>query len=166
VTVFRERIVPRLLQVPLKKQPGTLYQFTSGFYQYLAAHKGSMVDPGTFLPPLRPRPQEVFLSPSLETSSRRLHQLLGTEIKLAVGLTPLPRSLAAPGDRQQRDQVLREWNQWLQADCLLTNLPAQLPDALFAGGAHLNQSGQERFTRLLGEALAPLLSGRARARDE
>ena len=49
--------------------------------------------------------------------------------------------------------MLREWSQWLQADGILEQLPATLPERLFATTTHLNESGARFYTDLLAESL-------------
>ena len=53
---------------------------------------------------------------------------------------------------------LRQWNEWIEADALLTNLPPTLPGVFFSPGAHLNQAGQRVFTQALAREIAPLLT--------
>jgi hypothetical protein len=46
------------------------------------------------------------------------------------------------------------WAQWLKAEVVLTNLPAVLPDVLFASTTHMNAAGRDAFTRQLRRELA------------
>jgi hypothetical protein len=160
VPLVRTHILPWLLHVPLTGKGAGFYGFSTDFESYLRAHQGSMVDPGLYLPPRQPAAREYFLAPALEAPSRRLHQVIPRNSKLAVALTPLPRSLVQPGYSTRRDALLNEWNAWLGADYVLTNLPAQLPDHLFATGGHLNQLGQRQFTTLLAETFSAIAPSR------
>ena len=76
-----------------------------------------------------------------------------------MGLTPGMAGTSGPNEHSRREALLRQWNTWLDADVILTNLPATLPDVFFSPGAHLNQAGQMVYTRLLAKELAPLLEG-------
>ncbi len=63
--------------------------------------------------------------------------------KLAVGITPVPEGHADSSYISKHRELLVEWNTWLQADVMLTDLPARLPDGLFASRTHLNGAGQK-----------------------
>lgn len=153
-SLMQTRVVPRLLHVPLKGRAAEFYGFTTEFQRYLLARDGSMVDPGSYHPARRGATVVPTLSPELEEQSRRFRQSVPRNARLAVGLTPLPESLAGREYPRHRDSLLQQWNRWLEADLVLTNLPAALPDGLFATPGHLNQRGQARWTGLLGAALS------------
>jgi hypothetical protein len=74
-------------------------------------------------------------------------------------LTPSPKSSRTQFDLANRDEVLRQWNKWMHADGLLTNLPPVLPDLYFSATAHLNELGQKKYTRCVALALAAALKG-------
>ncbi len=152
VHLLKNGLYRQLLHTPARI--GSLYAFSSDFADYLARHEGSMIDPSTFHPPPHPMPAHYSLAPSLKAISERFRNRLPSGTKLAVGLAPIPESLSSPTYLNQRDQLLRGWNDWLHADYLLTNAPAQMGDVFFATGNHLNRVGQNRFTHKVASILA------------
>jgi hypothetical protein len=154
VDLFRDRALPSLLAVPLRGRGAAFYGFTSGVWTYLDTHDGSMVDLGTFHRPAVKSEMAWEPGAALEWESRAVRVALPAGVRLAAGLTPLPESLGRGDWLEQRTKRLREWGAWLAADLLLTDLPACLPDGMFATGAHLDARGQERFTLLLASEMA------------
>jgi len=130
-----------------------LLGFGSMVDTYLSLHRGSCVALGEMAQPRtrgRPLP-EVFsprlLQPKFEAQSCAFRATIPRGAKLFVGLTPSPEaSMARPVARQQHVDLLQRWNAWLQADGVLTNLPATLPPGDFAFPEHLNQAGQKYFS--------------------
>lgn len=163
IQLFRQQLLSCFLNVPLKGKAGGYYGFASTFGEYLIAHHGSMIDPASYESPRFRVRTDYSLSSTLENESRHFRDRIPDGIKFAVGLTPVPESHQGREYERQRGELLRQWNQWLQSDILLTNLPARLPDGLFATGGHLNARGQQRFTRLLARELAPALDRSAAA---
>src|SRR5439155_7621627 len=84
---------------------------------------------------------EYRLSPKPERASQAFKSAVPAGVKLYVGITPAPESFVMPNYPQQYLQMVRESGRWLQADAVLENLPATLPDELFASTTHLNESG-------------------------
>jgi hypothetical protein len=156
---LRENLLGHVLAVPLRQRgQGTAYfGFSSEVDGYMTAHHGSALDFSPFIrPKTTPEPNWTF-APDLETQSRGFRAQMPRGTKLLVGFTPVARSFLAPEQYAPRRELLYRWNLWLQADAMLTNLPACLPDVLFASKGHLNQRGQSRFTQILATNLAPLL---------
>ncbi len=151
----RDRIVSHVLHRPMDGAAAEFYGFAAGLSDHLTRRLGSFVDPGTYTRPLGKQKQQpdYFISPELETSSRRLRTLLPPIVKLAVAIMPVPEGHADSSYISKHRRLLMEWNEWLNADLVLTNLPARLPDGLFASGAHLNGAGQKFFTSRLAEEL-------------
>jgi hypothetical protein len=160
---LRERLLGRWLARPLRGTGADQYGFPGGIWDYLEAHDGAVLDWGSYQPGSRPQPPDYVLAPSREAGTRRLRSLIPRPVRLVAGLMPVPESLRAAGAVQKRDALLDNWNRWLEADHLLKQLPAVLPDGLFASGAHLNPEGQRRFTRLLATELGRLPPGPGRA---
>ncbi|MEK7685459.1 MAG: hypothetical protein AAB466_08555 [Verrucomicrobiota bacterium] len=155
--LFRLHLLTYLLAVPLNGERTGFYGFSSAMRDYLTVHHGSLVDPGTYNPVRRAQETNYFLSPAFGQESRHFRARLPPEVQLVAGLMPVPETHVGRDYRTKQTELLRQWNQWLQADHLLTNLPATLPDGLFASGAHLNEHGQRRFTALLAVELANVL---------
>ena len=156
---LRENLLGQVLAVPLRQRgQGTAYfGFSSEVDAYMTAHHGGLLDFSTFVRPKSPHEGNWTFAPDLETQSRGFRALIPHGAGLFVGFTPVARSFFLPDDSSKRGEALRRWNQWLQADVMLTNLPPCLPDVLFASKGHLNQAGQARFTQILSTNLVPLL---------
>jgi hypothetical protein len=150
---LRKRVASCFLDRPLPGAGGAYYGFPQGVLLYLRQHNGTLVDVGRYRASPGVNPPRYRLSPSLEAPSRGFRALIPRSIPLATGLMPVPESSASADFDKHHDALLRGWNRWLESDVLLTNLPARMPDALFASGAHLNARGQATFTRLLGVEL-------------
>jgi hypothetical protein len=155
--IFRGRILSRTVPSPLGGHYGKSYGFSADLWRYLSQNQGSAVDPGKFDPKEALGNAEYRLSKQLEAASKEFKAEMPAGVKLSVGITPTPESFVPPGFDQKHKEMLRDWNVWLQADVILSELPATLPDRLFAGTAHLSAEGQRLYTDLLARVLAPHL---------
>jgi hypothetical protein len=162
--LLRQRILSYVLATPLHGSGAEFYGFSSEIDAYLTAHHGSGIDSGAPLTEIprskRPGPalnQVPRVSPYIEQDTRAFRALIPARTKLFIGLTPGPSSMVSSAEREQRADLLRQWNLWMHADGLLINLPPALPDWMFSRTAHLNARGQEKFTVLLGHELAAAL---------
>ncbi|MBU6402157.1 MAG: hypothetical protein KGS61_17700, partial [Verrucomicrobia bacterium] len=153
--LFRQRLLCHVLAEPLHGTDADFYGFSSGLLDYLAAHHGSLTTGAAYHRSRRGMRILYSLAPTFAPASRRFRRQVPANLTLAVGLTPVPETLVPLDYRAQRDALLRQWNRWLGAQVLLTNLPATLPDRLFATGAHLNRRGQRWFTAALAKCLTP-----------
>ncbi len=153
VEIFRGRLLSRALPRPLPGALGAAYGFTHDLGAFLAAHRGSAYDPGTFDPKTATGSAEYRLARSLESASRAFRASLPPGTQLLVGITPAPQSFVEEGFHQVQSEMLHTWGVWLNADGLLTGLPPALPDELFASKTHLNKRGVEMFTEQLGREL-------------
>lgn len=122
--------------------------------RHLSEHQGTLVDRGWFNRTAHSGPPETRIQSRQLEESTGIRPMLGERVNLVAGLTPLPESMANAGYQKRRDALLIQWNQTLQADLLLTNLPARFPNGFCASAVHLNRRGQEAFTRLLAIELA------------
>jgi hypothetical protein len=152
---FHNRLLARWLPRPLPGAWGRRYGFTTQLHRYLTAHRGSAVDPET--KPASGRP-EYRLAPELRPAAGQFRQAMPGQTRLLAGITPLPEDFAGVGYPQRYQSMLADWGAWLQADAVLTNLPATLPDHWFAQKTHLNQAGQRAYTHMLAAALRGTLS--------
>jgi hypothetical protein len=152
--MVRTRILARLIPAPLHGAYGRYYGFSRDLDEYLTQNQGSAVDP-------EPRPSqgdpEYRLAPQIEAGSRSFRAAVPAGSKLLVGITPVPAGFAARDYQATRDQMLRQWCKWLQADVALADLPATLPDGLFAKTAHLSAEGAQTYTEALARLLKPYL---------
>jgi hypothetical protein len=151
--VFRGRLLSRCLPFPLPGQYGLAYGFTTDLWRRLDERQGSATDPHR-LDLLSARGSaEYRLAGQFEGQSRQFRNYVPPGVKLVVGLTPVPESFAQQNHAQTCRLMLEQLAGWLGADAALTNLPATLPDELFATVTHLNDRGGERFTELLAKEL-------------
>jgi hypothetical protein len=159
VEILRGRLLSRAVPQPLSGAFGRTYGFTHDLWEYLATHRGSAIDPNNFDPTQISGSIEFRLARSLEPASRQFRALIPENMKLIVGITPLPQSAAPPGFAKRHQDFLRTWSQWLEADAALAELPAVWPDARFASAAHLNEEGARVYTQQLAESLSRRLGG-------
>ena len=155
--LLRERLVSRLLDTPLHGGGAAYFGFVSRIEDYMTAHQGSLVEFGVLRSKLQTNSAPWNLTPGLEPETRSLRSRLPGGAKLFIGLTPGPQAPGLPANGSAGLALLRQWDRWLGADALLTNLPPSLPEVCFSPSGHLNQSGQARFTAALARELAPLL---------
>jgi hypothetical protein len=151
VEFFRSRVLSRVLPAPLPKAYGRRYGFSFDLEAHLKRERGSAVDPD-------PRDfqgnPEYRLAPQLEIQSRAFKAVVPPGAKLFVGITPVPAGFAPSNYAEQHREMLLQWSQWLGADAALTELPATLPDELFAKTTHLNERGAAEYTTLLARSLS------------
>jgi hypothetical protein len=154
VHIFQGRLLARALPRPLPGSFGRRYGFSDDLERYLKQNRGTALDPES--KPAIGR-AEYRLASYLKSASAVVREAVPPGAKLFVGITPIPRQFAGPAYPARQTEMLHEWSGWLKADGALTNLPAVLPDNLFAQKTHLNAAGQRAYTEQLAEALAPLL---------
>ena len=150
--MFRARLLGRALPTPLAGAYGRYYGFSSDLEKYLAQSSGSAVDPD---PRSFQGNPEYRLAARLEPRSRAFKAAVPSGVKLFVGITPAPAGFVDGAYPALHRQMLWQWREWLQADAALEELPAVLPDHLFAKTTHLNQAGAQTYTTLLAGALRP-----------
>jgi hypothetical protein len=155
--IFRGRLLSRLLPAPLPANWGAFYGFTTGLRRYLTLHAGSAVDPRQYTYRAGQGRAEYRLDPGVEAASRAFRGAVPPDVKLVVGLAPIPRSFAPPRYFETYQDLLIKWSEWMGADAALTNLPPTLPDVAFASTTHLNKAGAEHFTKILAPLLHPYL---------
>ncbi len=159
---LRRHLLSHCLATPLRASGAQFFGFSSEIESYLTAHRGSLPTFGTAAVPRRlasgaQRAADYVLAPAQEEKSRAFRVNIPPGARLFIGLTPGMAETTPPGEQRRRDALLRQWNTWMGADVLLTNLPPTLPSVFFSPGGHLNEAGQNVFTRLLARELAPLL---------
>lgn len=158
IKILRQRIFGHLLDTPLHYGAAEFFGFSSEIDAYQTAHHGSLIDFGAFTAGRRKiSAPEWRLPTELESESRAFRSKIPAGAKLVIGLTPDPAGSASLEESRQRGELLRQWNGFIGADAILTNLPATWPNAFFSKSAHLNPQGQKRFTAIVGQELAFLL---------
>jgi hypothetical protein len=153
-SLVRADLADRLLTLPLASHWGEFYGFLPAAGEYIQTHLGCAVDPSTrdetpAAPPLNARELSVGFRQQCAVFRRGLPHSL----KLAVGLTPIPRSEADSHYPDVWQQIAIQMKQALEADVALTNLPPALGDHYFSSSTHLNEAGAREFTHHLHRAL-------------
>ncbi len=154
VHIFQGRLLARVLPRPLPGSFGRQYGFSDDLERCLVQNRGSALDPES--KPATGRP-EYRLANYLKSAGAMVREAVPPGAKLFVGITPIPKDFAGPAYPARQAELLREGSGWLKADAALTNLPATLPDDLFAQKTHLNALGQHIYTKRLAETLKSLL---------
>ncbi|HAV61199.1 MAG TPA: hypothetical protein DCY13_02400 [Verrucomicrobiales bacterium] len=154
--VARLRLANHVVPFAVHGQSGWFYGHPLFLRDHLPRHDGSTVDRGWFNRSGREDLSHWRINPDRAREAAKLRDAIPRDVTLAFGIAPMPEGYVGPEFRDQRDALMREFNEWLQADILLTNLPARLPNGYCASTVHLNQRGQEAFTRLLAEELERL----------
>lgn len=152
----RQRLINLLLPMTTYGHAGLFYGHTHHLRKWLVAHGGSTVEEGVYNPPGPIALPEFQITAAVHAESVALRSEIPASVKLAVAITPLPESHLPRGHETRRNDLLRRLNTSLQADFLLTNLPARLPNGYFGSPFHLNPRGADHFTRLLAAELAEL----------
>ena len=147
---LKARVLDRWISTPLSGDFGHRYGFTSQMERYMDTHDGSLVDPRTMA--LKGN-SEYQMAARWEGTSRAFRGRLPEGIQILVGITPIPESFAPTNHTARQREMLGTWAGWLEAEGILTNLPAIMSDGLFASITHLNEEGIEAYTRQLAEAL-------------
>ena len=150
VDVFQGRLLSRALPTPFTNSFGRFYGFNTGLERFMSAHDGSAIDPGAH--PAKGN-AEYRLSVTLEKLSRDFRAAVPPKTKLLVGITPVPVKFAGTNYPALRDQMLRDWSAWLQADAALSELPATHPDEQITGATHLKPAAIPGYTEALAAAV-------------
>lgn len=154
LTSFRDRILSRLLPRPLPGEYGRLYGFTADLEREMTRCRGSLAAPGLYRSGPGQGNAEYRLSPQLGALGRELRRNVPDGVRVFVGITPAPQSFVLPAYADLRGGMLRAWSGVVSADAALDELPATMPDSLFASTTHLNETGMACYTRQLARALA------------
>jgi hypothetical protein len=152
--IFRGRLLARIIPAPLGGPFGRRYGFSSDLEKYLTEHRGSALEPDR---QKLTGSAEYRLAPQFQNASRTFRSAVPSNIKLLVGITPVPERFAGRHYPQTREQLLIQWQSWLHSDALLTNLPPTLPDLFFAKTTHLSEAGVRIYTSDLAHKLQPHL---------
>lgn len=150
VDAFQGRLLSRVLPTPFTNSFGRFYGFTTGLERFMSARDGGAIDPGTNSATGN---AEYRLSSTLETLSREFRAAVPPGTKLLAGITPVPAKFAGTNYPVLRDQMLRDWSAWLQADAVLRELPATLPDEQMTGATHLKPAAIPAYTEALAAAV-------------
>ena len=144
--IFRDRILARMIPIPLNGAYGRTYGYTCVAYATMEKHLGGLIAAGMYDPATDLGNNEVRLGEKTANEAIALRANWPSGIRLAIGLAPVPASCAARDHAAQAVEILRAWNQHMKADIVLEQLPLVLPDVLFADRRHLNQTGRTEYT--------------------
>jgi len=149
----RETLVIRAVPFAVHGQHGRFYGYPVHLEHHLPAHDGSIYDRGWYNRPGRADTRDWRINPDRAREAAALRRAIPPGVRLAFGITPLPDGYVGPEFKAQRDAMMREFNESLGADLLLTNLPARFPNGYCSSTVHLNERGQIAFTRALAHEL-------------
>lgn len=149
----RERLMGRLFSQSLKGNGAWEYGFTSVIWDYLEAHHGSAIDGGEFRWKGKGEGRSFKVLSTLEGEYLDFQSIIGEQVPLFVGLTPMPETYVGDSFEADREHMLATLSKWMPTAHILANLPATLPGGVFATPTHLNEQGQRVFTRYLAEIL-------------
>src|SRR5262245_9660857 len=107
--LLRNRLVTRVLPIPLGGAYGRRYGFSSDLENYLVAERGSLVDPERRKFQGNP---EYRLALRFENASRIFREVLPSNVKLLVGITPVPENYAPADYARVREEMLARWQIW------------------------------------------------------
>jgi hypothetical protein len=150
VEIVRGRIMARALPIALGGAFGRDYGFSRDLEAFMDDENGSVIDP------VREKPRgraEFRLAPTLKLASRNFKASAPRGTKLLVGITPIPRIVGGSNYNEVRETMLKQWAGWLEADGVLGNLPAVLPEEDFARPAHLDGAAVPNYTRRVAEGV-------------
>ncbi len=149
VHIVEGRLISRL-PLPLPKQFGDFYGFTTELYRYMEEHRGSAVDPRILNEKSLRGSSDYWVDSSYLEESAVFSASIPSATQLFVGLTPLPESFSNEEFRAfQYQSLLRDWSAAFPAAVPMNGLPPTLPDGCFATKTHLSPPAVGSFTERL-----------------
>lgn len=142
----RNRFVGRLPN-PLNGPFQQYFGFTTTMVNYMNAHQGSAVDPGTLTDEDLKGNTEYRLTDYNRMGAERFREVVGDEVEIWIGLSPVPESLADSVYLSSREKTLEDWQEALSPDQIL-DLPESLPDNQFANKTHIRPEAVEAYTEM------------------
>ncbi len=150
-----ERFINRGLPFVAHQKIGAPYGGQLSAAKRLDQFNGSLVSTGTFN-----RTGRETVTWDMDEAARdggaAIRSGMPRDVNLIFGVMPMPETIGQADSAVGRETLMRAFDQSLHADELLSRLPVTMPDGFFSDRVHLNAGGQERFTRLLADALAKL----------
>lgn len=144
---IRNRLIGRLPN-PLNGPFRQYYGFTTSMVDYMKEHQGSAVDPGTLTEEDLRGNTEYRLTDYNRMGAERFREIVGEEVEIWIGLSPVPESLADSVYLSSRAKTLEAWKEAIQPDHVL-ELPASLPDEQFANKTHIRPEAVEAYTEMV-----------------
>lgn len=153
-----ERWARLIVPETLRGRGASFYGFTSDMEKYMTAHEGGIFDFGEYIPLKNQKNTNAWLlKAGFEPFCRSFREKMAPGVKLAIGLTPAVLGSIPSDSRARYLACLEQWNSYIHADLVLSNLPATLPTPCFAPGGHLNALGQKMFTSAVAKEISPAL---------
>lgn len=146
--IVEGRLIGRL-PLPLPKQFGDFYGFTSELYRYMDEHRGSAVDPRILNEGDLRGSGDYWVDKSYLKEAAMFAAAIPSETRLFVGLTPLPQSFPGEGYASRYETLLSEWAAAFRKAIPLGGLPPTFSDERFATKTHLRPQAVGRFTERL-----------------
>ncbi len=154
ITDSKERLISRMLPFLAHEKSGIYYGRILRAEQHLNEFNGTLVSPGFYN-----RADQEMVTWEMDAAARdqgaAIRKLIPRDVELLFGIMPLPETSVSVNAPVERANLIRTFNETLQADGALSGIPTTLPDGLFADHVHLNKRGQEWFTDRLAESLRP-----------
>lgn len=150
--VVEQKFVWAHVPISLPNQFGSYYGYQKGLQDYMTLHAGSVVEAAPFQKSREKNVRFRLQDPVIQ-ATKRLRARLPGNIPLDIVIMPIPTSSRAPQFAEDRAHLLAEWVPLLQPCVVLTNLSSVLPDTFFSSHTHLNEKGQQAFTRWLAREL-------------
>lgn len=153
-----ERWAQLIFPETLHGRGANFFGFTSEIGKFMTAHDGGAFDFGEYIPfKNQKNTYDWNLPVGFEPFCRSFREKMAPGAKLAIGLTPAVLGTIPPDSRDHHLARLEQWNSYIHADLVLSNLPVTLPTPCFAPGGHLNALGQKIFTSAVAKEISPVL---------
>lgn len=153
ITESTERFISRGLPFVAHQKIGVTYGERLSAANRLIAFNGTLVTEGSFT-----RTGGERMTWKMDDAARdqgaAIRNAIPRGVDLIFGIMPAPETTVSTNATSGRKDLMLAFNQSLQADALLTRIPATLPDGLFSDSVHLNARGQARFTDQLAHNLS------------
>ncbi|MBU0677714.1 MAG: hypothetical protein KJ626_06325 [Verrucomicrobia bacterium] len=152
VSAFRERILSRVLPSVVSPSYRRRYGFTRDLLNGMTQARGSVMADGVLSAPQKDA-RTYSLNEQRIEDMKHFAGRLPEGVRLIIGITPLPDSLAPEEYPLTFGQMLKTLGSAGSADTLLLDLPPTMPDMYFADRSHLNVRGAVIYTQKLAESL-------------
>ncbi|MSU36692.1 MAG: hypothetical protein EXS36_16660 [Pedosphaera sp.] len=157
ISSLNDAFLNRLFPAVLKGGFGPAHGHVGELLRVIHENGGSLGDPHRFDPASAIGRAEFRIGRVVREEAGAFRASLGGRARLAVGLTPLPVSVATSSYTDTARDLARELAGLLGADHVLTNLPAVLQDDQFASSSHLTPAAARDFTAILASQLDPVV---------
>jgi len=151
---FRSRTIDRWIPEPLSREFGARYGFTEFIEKELIQRRGTLDETSRFDASTNRMSAEYRISSRIHRECEGFRSKLPEGTRLAVIISPVPRSHALRNHEQNIREFRSQLASWLGAESAPFELPSILPDSDFGTVTHLNPDAAKRYSRLVAERLA------------